>query len=487
MRFVLRAQILGVLMAMLLPGASPRDRSPEEQGRMMLLRSGDTLSPCQRFFWRGNPLETRYWIRVGSCRYCADISNRDVSGSLSVQVSLPSDGRPVYVMLYSFVAGVWRAEEHVYRSASEGQADACDAAPRTSVGVYHWSGTATRSMSQGVEAVAGLGGRAVRLALSARYRRDYNIGSDCYEDFTLVKAAQEADVRRAFSNPDIETYMITAYDGASFGDCRNPRFLSRSFYTAENRAALVEEYADFVYELYRTHAGSRRRFILSNWEGDNSVYCDAAYRYVHDEAFRANCNESYPSYYGGNSGPSDSIEALRQWFTARSEGIEEGRRRASAEGYEGVSVYSAPEINMVRGLAEVGLPSLLYDVIPSVEFDFVSYSSWESINRQDPAKELTADLNTIRDVAGVAAVILGELGFARSVWGDDLVARTEATLAAAEEWGSPYVFQWVLYDGGGESDTGFGLFGQNGNLTAVGQYYHVRFSSPSRTDPLPSE
>jgi len=483
MRFVLRAQILGVLLVILLPAASTTSGSRGEQGSMLLLRSGDTLSPCHRFFWRGNPLETRYWIRVGSCRYCADIANRNVLGSLSVQVSLPSDGRPIYVMLYSLAADVWRAEEHVYRAASEGETDACDAAPQTSVGVYHWSGTATRSMSQGVEAVAGLGGRAVRLTLSARYRRDYNIGADCYEDFTLAKGAQEADVQRALSNPGIETYMVTAYDGVSFDDCSNEHFLSRGFYTAENRAALVEEYADFVYELCRTYRGTKKRFILSNWEGDNSVYCGAADRYIRDEAFRVRCDESYSVHYGGNSGPSDSIEGMRQWFNARWEGIEEGRRRASAEGYEGVAVYSAPEINMVRGLAEAGLPSLLYDVIPFIRFDFVSYSSWESLNRQDPAKELVADLNTIRDVAGAATVILGELGFSRSAWGDGPIPRTEATLAAAEEWGTPYAFQWVLYDAGGENNIGFGLFGQNGSLTAVGQYYQVRFSSQERIAP----
>jgi hypothetical protein len=463
-------------MAALLPAASIEDRLPRERVQMLALNPGDTLSPCQTFFWRDAPRTTRYWIRIGSCRFCADLAFRDVTGSLSARVSLPSDGRPIYVALYSFVAGVWQAENNVYRSPSTGVADTCDAAPETFVGVYHWSGSVTRSMSQGVEAVAELGGRAVRVTLSARYRLDYNIGGDCYEDFTLPKAAQEADIRSAFSHPDIETYMITVKDGTSFGDCWHKRFLSPSFYTAENRAALVEEYADFVYGLYRTYAGSKKRFILSNWEGDNNVYCGAAHRYIHDEDFRANCNESYPLRYGGNIGPSDSIQGLRQWFSARWEGIQEGRRRGVAEGYEGVAVHSAPELNIVRGLAEAGLPSLLYDVIPFVRFDFVSYSSWESINREDLVQELTTDLNTIREIAGAQTVILGEFGFAQSVWGENAIARTEAVLAAAIEWGAPYMFQWALYDDGGESNTGFGLFDENGNLSSVGRYYQLRFS-----------
>ena len=45
-------------------------------------------------------------------------------------------------------------------------------ATKTTVGVYHWSGQATRSISQGVKVVADLGSSAVRIVLSPRSYRD---------------------------------------------------------------------------------------------------------------------------------------------------------------------------------------------------------------------------------------------------------------------------------------------------------------------------
>lgn len=275
--------------------------------------------------------------------------------------------------------------------------------------------------------------------------------------------------------------MITAFSGVGFGDCENQRFLHRAFYTTGNRARLVEEFAELTYELYREYAGSGKRFILSNWEGDNAVYCGAAYRYAAEPEFRDACDAAYPEYYGGNTGPADSIVAMRQWFMARWEGIEQGRQRARSKGYRGVGVYSAPEISMVRALQAAGLPSVLYDVIPHVPFDYISYSAWESINRPELAEALSADLDTIRAVAGTEAIILGEIGFSEEHWGKQALPRTAEAIQAAADWGVPLVFQWVLFDYDPAVDRGFGLFDEWGALTTTGEFYRALFTGGTST------
>ena len=83
-------------------------------------------------------------------------------------------------------------------------------------------------------------------------------------------------------------------------------------------------------------------------------------------------------------------------------------------------VYAAPEINIVRALRESGLKSVLYDVLPSVMFDYVSYSAYESINALDPSAALHADLDTIAAVIGSNSIIVGETGFSRTAWGADV-------------------------------------------------------------------
>jgi hypothetical protein len=260
--------------------------------------------------------------------------------------------------------------------------------------------------------------------------------------------------------------MITAYDGAGFSNCQTHDFLRLSFHTAENRKRIAAEYSEFTYELFRSHAGSGKRFIISNWESDNSVYCGAAYLYTHDANARASCDAVYQQAYG-NASPEETMQALRLWFTARWEGIQEGRRRAAADGFAGITVHSAPEINSVRTLAEHGLPSVLENVVPFIPFDYVSYSSWESINRADTGAELKKDLDRIRQVAGAATVIVGEFGFARST--ADAMAKIAEAISAAEQWGTPYIFHWVMYDDA--SGVGFGLFDQQGTLTELGRYY----------------
>jgi len=82
----------------------------------------------------------------------------------------------------------------------------------------------------------------------------------------------------------------------------------------------------------------------------------------------------------------------------------------------------------------MGFKSVLYDVLPNIIFDYVSYSSYESINKGDPYAALVADLNTIRDVVGSNAIILGELGFDRRGEINSDVTRTAQVMAAALSW-----------------------------------------------------
>ena len=188
----------------------------------------------------------------------------------------------------------------------------------------------------------------------------------------------------------------------------------------------MKEYSQFAYKLIRSHAGSGKTFIVSNWESDNLTYCGSAYLYVSSPQFRQRCDADYEVIYGGNRGPAESLLGLRKWFGARSEGIAQGRLQAAEENYAGVTVYLAPEINSVRDLRELGLASVLTDVLPFVQFDYVSYSCWESLNRAGSREELGADLDTIRTVAGTDAVILGEIGYAKAHFGDSAVDESAA-------------------------------------------------------------
>ena len=339
------------------------------------------------------------------------------------------------------------------------------------VGIYHWGGRMSRSVAQGVDAIAEVGATVVRITLSPRYLRDYNMATNCAAGFSLQSAAADPEIDRALSRRDVDVVMITAYDGTSFGDCETPRFLNPDFFTTEHRAAVVAEYSDFALYLSRKFRNTHKRFILSTWESDNQVYCGAAYQYVEDASFREYCQANYTRLYGGVPSPNAALAGLRIWFQARYDGIADGRRRAQGEGIGGMRVYSAPEMNVVRVLRGHGYPSVLYDVLPYVNFDYVSYSAWESINFDDSVPRLREDLNRIRDVIGSTALIIGESGFSRSSSGSQVVTRVDEVLRAALDWGVEYVIHWELFDQ--DENWNSGLYDLNGAPTPLESYFRT--------------
>lgn len=340
------------------------------------------------------------------------------------------------------------------------------------IGIYHWGGRVSHSVGDGVETITALGGHVARIALSARYRRDYNMASDCRPGFNLTAAAQDPDVRRALENPEVDVFLLTVYDGATWGDCGRLNFLDPEFFSPEHTAAVIQEYSDFTLYLYRSYQATHKRFILSNWESDNSVYCGAAYDYATSAAFRETCRSQYHANYGVAS-PDDGLRGIKLWFDARARGILEGRQRALAEGLGGMRVYHAPEFNIVRALHDRGFESVLYDVLPSVAFDYISYSAWESLAAPDPAAQLAADLDIIQTVAGSSAIIVGEAGYLRAqgARGVDQISRIVST---ALQWGVAYIIHWQLYDADPQNQ--FGLYDVEGSPTLLRDWFQAFFA-----------
>jgi hypothetical protein len=342
------------------------------------------------------------------------------------------------------------------------------------IGIYHWGGQFSQSVSQGVAAISALGGEVVRISLSARFYRDYNMGTDCLPGFTLTGGMQDPDVIRALADPRIKVVMITAYDGTTYGDCQQMRYFDPAFYSEQNTAALRKEYSDLTLYLSRTYLRSRKVFILSDWEGDNAIYCGDAYDFALTAEFRRACLAQYETQYGVAS-PTEAFQGLRLWLDARAKGISDGRDLARADGIRGVRVLHAPEFNIVRALHDRGFESVLYDVLPSATFDYVSYSAWESINTADPSGNLCTDLDTIRSVTGADRIIVGETGFSRTAWPGLDVERTNRVISAALHWGVAYIMQWNLYDQDARDE--FGLYDLQGHPTPLAAWFQDQFQS----------
>jgi hypothetical protein len=80
--------------------------------------NGATLGSPQTFAWTEGIGVSDHFLMIGSCEWCTDILNEDEGANLSKAVSLPIDGRPVYVFLFSEIGGEWFYWEYQFHAGS---------------------------------------------------------------------------------------------------------------------------------------------------------------------------------------------------------------------------------------------------------------------------------------------------------------------------------------------------------------------------------
>lgn len=316
------------------------------------------------------------------------------------------------------------------------------------VGVYFWAGSVTGGenlVDSGKALLNDIGVSNVRILMSPRSDIDYGNG-DCIQNFSLKNLASRQDFQAILADPQFKTIMITAYDGVSFSDCSTKNYLDLSFYTPANTQKIEQEYANFA--RYLASFGDKT-FIISNWEGDNDIYCGAAYG-----ATAQSCPSSVQDMAG-----------FKKWIDVRTAGI-----RSAGAG----NISSAIEFNIVRNLKDRDLPSVLYDVIPTVDVDYFSYSSYESINTLyggDDGSQLRTDVGVIRSVLSSAGknpgnLIIGEYGFDQGSR-EEIKNKLAIITQTISELGIKYAFVWNLLDAGGS----FGLYNTTAVLTSAGEYF----------------
>ena len=243
-------------------------------------------------------------------------------------------------------------------------------------------------LQEGARLAKQAGFQTIRVPLAASVEADFGIGSACHARQTLEELVSLPAYARVLKDPAFRTIFLTVWgDSDSLDGCgeRDPhsdqqgqkRYLDKKYISVEaNRERMRDEYAGLTYRIYKIYRGSGKIFGISNWEGDNELFCDSAFYFATNAAFRSSCEAKRDTR--------EAVAAYREFLDLRQQGIDSGRARALRDGLTGVSVVSVIEFSVLRLLKQNHLPDMLDDVIPFIPApDYVSYSAWESIGSAD--------------------------------------------------------------------------------------------------------
>ena len=342
------------------------------------------------------------------------------------------------------------------------------AVPRTAtamLGVADWGANygSQSSLLKGANDSLALGVQNVMVALGPNYGTVDYPGTHFNAPIRNLKdEASNPAFRTVFAMP-FQTIAIDA-SPITVPDFLNPKDPNGEY------KALYAEYYNLISYLMQTYRGTGKTFIVKNWEGDNAFY------YANQEA-------SHPSI-------DTEIQNMRLYLQARHDALVQARKDFAS--YSGVAVQDAIEINSVNCARNGSTPCMLKDVVPYVESDMISYSSYETINtgvqKGDLTGQINRDLSDIRNVPGVNGrpLMIGEFGFgANALAADGAAEATTTAVSAFLANGVSYAFDWQIKDSGG-ADTTLGLIDSNGNRTPSWKAVHSLVTTPLKSGAIAS-
>lgn len=340
---------------------------------------------------------------------------------------------------------------------------------------YTTDGGATDSLNEGIGRIATLGSRAVKLWLNRNvqnaylnfYWNDPNTSkrhpwptpTNPQGGFNTPKeVVQLPYYQAALQNPGVGIYALETY---LFTNASNPSDLNwlTGITTTQSNAAYSQVFELAKY-LLQTYAGTGKTFILQNWEGDNDV-----------KAMRT----ATPAQQA------TAIASMKTFLQQRQQAVSDARAWAATNGYTNVNVYHAFEINELPTSSSysVSYPLLIDTVVPYVQCDLYSYSSWQSIY-MNTAPQMLYQMAYMRSKVPTGGILstnnifIGEYGSYEQMWfpnmylpdknklhhsigdpasSDELFAQQIAQQTDYLLKINPrYMFFWSLYAGGMRAD-----------------------------------
>lgn len=285
-------------------------------------------------------------------------------------------------------------------------------------GAYDPDGTPGNYLKQGADEVLRLGSRTIKLWL-ANPQTSYGHGTQWPDHFdSLVDMAKHRNYAEVFQMPFkhfiLETYLPN-----------HPEHYWVHGVTEEELAVEREAFRALTAYLLVAYRGTGKTFVLQHWEGDWAAR----------------------GHYDAQKDPApEALQGMARWLNARQEGVDAAR---ALLGEDGVQVYHAAEVNLVRSSMLEGRPNVVNQVLPKTHLDLVSYSSYDTLQNADEFKRaLDFIAENMPDSAAFGAknVYIGEYGWPETDSSPEKVMQAVHNVVdTALAWGCPYAVYWELY------------------------------------------
>lgn len=238
---------------------------------------------------------------------------------------------------------------------------------------------------------------------------------------------------------------------------------------ANNLVQVTQDFYELAVYLYRLFCDRRVTIIIQHWEGDWLL--------------RGRGGETW------NPPPADwrqRCERMAEQLAARQAGIATARA-AHGQGAQ-CRVAHAAEVNRVADLWK-GIPTMTEHVLPNVELDLVSYSSYDGLKDGVTLWRCIAEIKKHARTTGLFGpnpVYVGEIGLPENEQPERVAERWDEWFGALLATDVPYVAMWELYCNelnpkrrprpqapvNNFSDVrGFGLVRPDGSLSQTGRFF----------------
>ena len=210
---------------------------------------------------------------------------------------------------------------------------------------------------------------------------------------------------------------------------------------AAQEKVLYDEMYQFVSYLLKEFDYSGKTFLIGNWEGDWLLH---------------------PNYDRKATPAPDHIANMTRWFQIRQRAIEDAR---AAVPHQNVDVFHYIEVNLALKSLK-GEHCITHSILPQVNVDLVSYSSYEAIkNRSYEVKK--AELNRIFEhiesklkpnpsIPFQRRVFIGEYGYHASIKDPESFQKqydeTQDIMKISLELNIPFALHWQMYNNEYEAD-----------------------------------